>query len=379
MSNSEQQVDVQLFTRKVLEASIRTGLVFLLALWSFKIFSPFLGPVVWGMVIAVATHSLFLRLRGALGGRNGLAATIFTLLALAILITPTVMLSESLLNSAQTLSAKLESGAVDVPPPPDSVAGWPLVGERIHDAWSLASNNLREALTRIEPQIESFSAWLLTKAVGTGLGVLSFMFAIIVGGIFLANADACARAARDIFVRLAGERGGNLVDLANDTINSVAQGVLGIALIQTFFLALGLIVAGIPAAGVLSVITLLFAVAQIPMLLLYIPIIIVYFSMAETTPAAIFAVWSVVFSFADGFLKPLLLGRGLTVPMLVILIGVIGGMVGYGIIGLFIGPIVLAFSYKLFIEWLNLGKNGESEDARGYSSASPTAGSHPAG
>lgn len=375
MNQSELQVSEQLFTRKVLEASIRTGIVFVLVLWSFKIFSPFLGPVVWGMVIATATYGLFLKLRGALGGRNGLAATLFTLVALAVLITPTVMLSESLLGSAQTLTARLEAGEIEVPPPPDKVADWPLVGERIHQAWAMASDNLGDALSRIEPQIRSFSRWLLTKAVGTGLGVLSFMFAIIVGGIFLANADACASAVRKIFIRLAGEDGGKLVDLARDTINSVAQGVLGIALIQTFFLAVGLIVAGVPAAGVLSVITLLFAVAQIPMLLLYLPLIGFYFSMAEPTPAVIFAIWSVFFSFADGFLKPLLLGRGLTVPMLVILIGVIGGMVGYGIIGLFIGPIVLAFSYKMFIVWLNIsyedGRRGKAVDAALQDTAPP--------
>jgi predicted PurR-regulated permease PerM len=361
MTESELQVSERLFTRKVLEASIRTGIVFVLVLWSFKIFSPFLGPVVWGMVIATATYGLFLKLRGLLGGRNGLAATLFTLLALAILITPTVLLSESLLGTAQTLTARLEAGAIEVPPPPDKVADWPLVGERIHRAWALASDNLGEALSHIEPQIRSFSSWLLTKAVGTGLGVLSFMFAIIVGGIFLANADACASAARKICIRLAGEKGGKLVDLARDTINSVAQGVLGIAVIQTLFLAVGLIVAGVPAAGILSVITLLFAIAQIPMLLLYIPVIVFYFSMAETTPAVIFTVWSIFFSFADGFLKPLLLGRGLAVPMLVILIGVIGGMVGYGIIGLFIGPIVLAFTYKMFIVWLNFQYEDEQK------------------
>ena len=342
----------RLFTRKVLEATIRTGIVLLLALWSFKIFSPFLGPVVWGMIIAIATYGLFLKLRDLMGGKNGLAATVFTLLALALLLTPTIMLSESLMVSAQTLSQRLEAGDFDVPPPPESVSEWPLIGDRVYDGWHLASSNLEEALSRIEPQLRKFSSWLLSTAVGTGLGILAFMFAIIIAGIFLANADACAKAARAIFVRLAGQRGGEMVDLARDTVNSVAKGVLGIALIQTFFLSLGMIVAGIPAAGVLSVVTLLFAVAQVPMLLLYIPIIAVYFSIAETTPATIFAVWSIFFCFADGFLKPLLLGRGLTVPMLVILIGVIGGMVSYGIIGLFIGPIILAFTYSLFMIWL---------------------------
>ena len=363
MSDSGELIQEQVITRRVIEATIRTGIVILLALWSFKIFSPFLGPVVWGMIIAIATHGLYLRLRNALGGNNGLAATVFTLLALAVLITPTWMLSDSLLDSAQTLSAKLESGQVDVPPPPESVKGWPLIGERVHAGWDLASDNLGEALSRIEPQVRSFSAWLLSAAVGTGLGILAFMFSIIVAGIFLANAEPCAKAASDIFVRLAGARGAQFVDIARDTVNSVARGVLGIALIQTFFLAVGLIVAGVPAAGVLSVITLLFAIAQIPMLLLYLPIVGFYFATADTTPAVIFAVWSVFFCFADGFLKPLLLGRGLSVPMLVILIGVIGGMVANGIIGLFVGPIVLSFTYSQFLVWLRADDEAPKEAA----------------
>jgi predicted PurR-regulated permease PerM len=355
MITAEEKAIEQRFTRKVLEATIRTGIVVLLALWSFNIFAPFLGPVVWGMIISIATFGLFEKLRNLLGGKNGLAATVFTLLALALLITPTVMLSESLVQSAQTMSAKLEAGEFQVPPPPATVAEWPIIGERVFQGWSLASSNLGEALSRVEPQIKSLSTSLLSAAVGTGLGVLAFMFSIIIAGIFLANAEPCAAAARSIFVRLAGERGAQFVDLARATVNSVAQGVLGIALIQTFFLALGLIVAGVPAAGVIAVITLLFAVAQIPMLLLYLPVVGFYFSIAEGTPAVIFAVWSIFFCFADGFLKPLLLGRGVDVPMLVILIGVVGGMIANGIIGLFVGPIVLSFTYSLFMVWLDAG------------------------
>jgi predicted PurR-regulated permease PerM len=340
------------FVRKVLEATIRTGIVVLLALWSFRIFSPFLAPVVWGMIIAVATYGLYGGLRSRLNGRDGLAATVFTLLALAVLITPTVMLSESLLHSAQALSAKMQAGELEIPPPSPRVADWPLVGERLHQVWQLASQNIEEALTEFGPQVKAFSRWLLSAAVGTGLGILAFMFAIIIAGIFLANAEACGRTARAIAHRLAGERGHAFVELAQHTINSVARGVLGIALIQTLFLAVGLIVAGVPGAGLLSVITMIFAVAQIPMLLLYLPIVAFYFSIADATPAIAFAVWSIFFCFADGFLKPLLLGRGLSVPMIVILIGVVGGMVANGIVGLFVGPIILGFSYSLFMVWL---------------------------
>ena len=361
----------RLYTRKVMEAAIRIGIVALLLLWSFVIFRPFLGPVVWGIIIAIACYNGYGALKGLLGGRDGLAATVFTLLALVILITPTVILSESLLASAQGLAQQVETGAVKVPPPPERVASLPVIGERVFDVWQLASSNLQEVLQDFQPQIRAFSAVLLQRAVGAGLDILLFAVSIIIGAIFLAHAEGGSRMARAIFVRLAGEQGSKLVDVARDTVVSVARGVLGIAVIQTFFLALGLIVAGVPAAGLLTVITLLFAVAQIPMLLLYLPIVAVVFSTADTGIAIPFAIWSVFFSFADGFLKPMLLGRGLTIPMPVILIGVIGGMLSYGIVGLFVGPIVLAFSYSLFMLWLSEAPGPVEARAPGPSRGQP--------
>lgn len=336
-----------------MEAVIRIGIVVLLALWSFQIFSPFLGPVVWGIIIAIAMYRSFSRLEGALGGRSGLAATLFALLAIAVLITPTIFLSESLLESAQGLSQNLESGAVTIPPPPERVADLPLVGEQLYGTWKQASRNLEAVLDDFQPQIRAFSAWLLKRAVGAGVDILLFALSIMIGAAFLANAEAGERMARAIAARLAGGHRGNiLVDLCRDTVLSVVRGVLGIALIQTAFLAAGLFVADVPAAGLLTLVALLFAVAQIPMLLLFLPIIVFVFATADTGVAIPFAIWSVFFSFADGFLKPLLLGRGLEVPMPVILIGVVGGMLASGLIGLFVGPIVLSLSYALFIVWL---------------------------
>ncbi len=339
-------------TRKIMEIVIRIGIVVLLALWSFQIFSPFLGPLVWGIIIAVAGYGGFSRLKAMLGGRDGLAATLFALLALAVLITPTVLLSESVVTSAQGFAQQLEAGDLSIPPPPDRVAELPVVGKRFYDTWSLASRNLEEALDDFQPQIRAFSGWLLKRALGTGVDILLFALSIIIGAALLANSQAGERLMRALFVRLADERGNKLLDLCRDTILSVVRGVLGIALIQTFFLAVGLFVAGVPAAGVLSVITLLFAIAQIPMLLLFLPIIILVFATADPSTAIPFAIWSAFFSFADGFLKPLMLGRGLEVPMPVILIGVVGGMLASGLIGLFVGPIVLGLSYALFIVWL---------------------------
>lgn len=364
MNTPELTPDERRYTRKVMEAVIRVGLVALLLLWSFQIFKPFLGPVVWGVIIAIACFGVFGWLKQLAGGRDALAAALFALLALAILITPTVILSESMLQSAQTLSQQLESGALKIPPPPDRIAGLPIVGDQVFQTWSLASRNLEAALESFEPQIEALSKALLARAIGTGVDILLFAVSIIIAAVFMAYAEGSAKLGREILVRLAGERGATFVDLTRDTVNSVARGVLGIAVIQTFFLAIGLIFASVPAAGVLAVVTLLFAVAQIPMLLLYVPIVVFVFATADTGVAVTFAIWSIFFSFSDGFLKPLLLGRGLIVPMPVILVGVIGGMVGYGIVGLFVGPIVLSFSYVLFIVWLTGSAPGASREAR---------------
>lgn len=364
MNTSDQNAIDKIFISKALEATIRIGVVVLLAIWSFQIFKPFLAPVLWGIIIAIASYSGYSRLKESLGGRDGLAATVFTLLALTLLITPTVMLSQSVLESAQTLSQNLKAGNVEIPPPPESVAGWPIIGERVNDFWSLASENLKAATDRIQPQLEAFSSWLVSTAAGAGLGILQFVIAIIIAGVLLAHATGGYQTARAIFCRLADERGEELVDLAGNTVRSVARGILGIALIQSLLAGVGMIVVGVPAAGLWALLVLLLAVVQLPALLILGPVIVYVFTTASTTTAVIFMIWSILVAFSDSVLKPLLLGRGVDVPMLVIFIGAIGGMILNGIIGLFVGPIILAITYTLFIEWLSTRSQTRLETSR---------------
>jgi predicted PurR-regulated permease PerM len=340
------------FVNAALEAAIRIGLVFLLVAWCFAIFRPFIEPVVWGIIIAVAIHPLYLKLVVLLGNRRRSAASVFTILALALLITPTVMLTVSLIDTAQVVSSGLDAGTIRVPPPPDSVAEWPLVGERLHSFWTLASRNLEAALERATPQLEAMATWLLSTFAVAGLEVLKFLFAIIVAGLLLANAERGHQMAEAISLRLSTKHGSEFADMAGATVRSVAQGVLGIALIQGILAGVGLLAIGVPAAGVWAFVILLLAVVQLPPLLILGPIIVYVFSTADTVPAVLFTVWSLLVSASDTVLKPLFLGRGVDVPMLVILVGAIGGMIFSGIIGLFIGAVVLALGYKLFTAWL---------------------------
>lgn len=338
--------------QQAVEAAIRIGLVFLLAAWCFLIVEPFIIPILWGMIIAIASYPFYRWLRDKLGGRGKLAAALFTLLALALLIAPMVLLVDTLADTTQTLSGKLEEGSLTVPAPPESVGEWPLVGEQFAAFWQGASENLPQTLTSIAPQLKEAAGWLLTTAAGAGFAVLQFVFSIIIAAAMLANAEGVGGFLQALASRLSGERGAAYASMATKTVRSVANGVLGVALIQALLAGVGLLAAGVPGAGLWALLVLLVAIVQLPPLLVLIPIIIYVFSTASTTVAVLFTIWSVLVGMSDALLKPLLLGRGVEVPMLIVLIGAIGGMIGAGIIGLFVGAVVLALGYELFKAWL---------------------------
>jgi predicted PurR-regulated permease PerM len=354
--NNSSLLDDKVFQARALEAAIRIGLTVLLVVWCFNIVRPFILPFVWGVIIAVAIYPLYLRLVAMLGRREKLAATVLTLAALTLLIVPTFMLSESVFESSQALAGDLQDGALTIPPPPEKISSWPLVGERLYNSWSLASSNPEGALAKYSPQLKAISKWLLSVAAGAGAGILQFIISIIIAGVLLLNAQGCGRAVRIVACRLMGEAGGEeFASISGATIRSVAQGVLGVALIQATLAAIGLYAIGVPYAGLWTLLVLLLAVVQLPPLLVLGPIIAYVFSIADTVPAVVFMVWGLLVSISDTFLKPLFLGRGVDIPMLVILLGAIGGMILSGIIGLFVGAVILAVGYRLFMAWLDEG------------------------
>jgi predicted PurR-regulated permease PerM len=359
------------FLERAVEAAIRIGLVAVLAAWCFSIFRPFLNPLLWGIIIAVAVHPVFLRLLGVFGGRRGRAATVLTLLALALLIVPTVMLGMSLVETAQRLADGIQGGTLKVPPPPDAVAGWPLIGERLHAFWRLANENLVAALEETGPQLKALGGWLLSALGGVGMGVLQFIVAIIIAGALLANAEGGKATVQRLATRLAGEQGAEFADIAAATVRSVAQGVLGVAVIQAILAGIGMLAVDVPGAGLWALLVLLLAVVQLPPILVLGPIIVYVFLVESTIPAVLFTVWSIAVGASDSFLKPLLLGRGVNIPMLVILIGAIGGMILSGVIGLFVGAVVLAVGYKLFIAWLYRDVSAVGEVEQGSSVVNP--------
>ncbi len=341
-----------------IETAIQIALIALLGLWCFQIASPFISPIVWAGIIAIGTYPIFLWLKTKTGLSAGWTATIVSLAMLLILITPTVLISSALIDNTQTLSENIQNEQIKIPPPSESVAQWPLIGKRLFKFWSQVANDPRVVLGQYHSELKAFAKWTLSAAASASLNILIFIFSIIIAGVFMVSGNGVKQTFIAIFNRVAGGRGVELTKLSLSTVNSVVTGILGIALIQSLMAGLGFIAMDIPAAGVLAFICLIMAIVQIDILLLLIPISIYVFSDADTgTIAAVaFLVWNISVGLLNNVLKPILLAKGVDAPMSVIFIGAIGGMMLSGIIGLFVGAVIMVLGYTLFMVWLDLEK-----------------------
>ncbi len=337
---------------KLITDVIRIGLAVLLAYWCFKIAQPFLNTIVWAGIIAIGVYPLFVKLKEGTGLSNGWSATLMTLLMLVILITPTVILSGALVDNVQEISQHIKDDDLNIPPPGEKVAEWPLIGERVSAVWQQASEDPKGALGQYGEQLKAAGKWLLKTAAQMGLSILGFVFSIIIAGLFLASAQGAKRAVTTIFTRLVGERGEAMTKLSQATVRSVVNGILGIAFIQTVLAGLGFIVMDVPAAGVLAFVCLILAIVQIDILLVLIPLSIYAFSTAGTGAAIAFLIWNIAVGLLNNILKPILLAKGVDAPMAIIFIGAIGGMLLSGIIGLFVGAVIMVLGYTLFKAWL---------------------------
>ncbi len=337
---------------RAVDIAINLGLIFLILVWCFQILRPFIHLIMSGAIIAIAVYPAFCKLEALLGGRRKLALTIIVGIAFAIIVIPVWLFTTSFIESGMALREQVQAGVLSIPPPGDSVRDWPVIGERLYAVWADAASGLSAFLSEHRDQVKSIVQMLLGNIASTSLSALQFLISVLIGAAFLANTKGATRMTREFLTRIARQHGEPLRALCVATIRSVAVGVLGIALIQGVAAGLGIAVVGLPAAGVWALIVLILAIVQLPPLLVLLPLAIYVFSIQSTIVAVMFLVWCLVVSFSDAVLKPMLLGRGVDAPMLAILLGAIGGMILSGIIGLFVGAVVLSLSYKLFRLWL---------------------------
>jgi predicted PurR-regulated permease PerM len=359
------------YVSRALEVTIHIGLLAVLTTFCVLILRPFLPLVAWGIIIAIAVFPGYRKFQSLLGGRGTLAAVLGTLLFLAVLIVPVALLTETTIEGVQNLATHIKDGTLSVPPPPESVATWPLVGTPLFRTWTMASTNLTGLLQSFAPQIKAIVPALLAASAGLGLTVLQFVLSIVLAGFLLANTSGCVSVSRSLANRLFGDKGPEFEKLAESTIRSVTNGILGVAVIQSVLAGLGFLVAGLPGAGLWSLIFLFAAVLQVGPIVL-IPAVIYMFAIASTTKAVIFLVWCAFVGLIDNVLKPMLLGRGAAVPTAVVFLGAIGGFIVMGTIGLFVGAIILSVGYKLFLAWLDASEIAE-RPAPSAPQASPSA------
>ncbi len=362
MNNPDHQgqpMTVQEFT----DAIIRVAIVGILVIASLQVFSPFMDLMLWALILAVTIYPSHQKLAGKLGGSQGRAATLIVLLGIMILGVPVALLGASLAEQLGSMYDNYQAGTMTLRPPEESVAGWPIVGQQVYDAWSAASANLPEYIEANKAAIESIASNALAAAKATAGNVFLFIGALIVAGIMMAFGQAGSQAMHHILCRIAGpEQGPRVHNLATMTTRSVAAGVLGVALIQAILFGIGLMLAGVPAAGLLALVVLLLAIMQLPALLVSIPVILWIWKGGDmgTVMAVVWTVYFLLAGAADNVLKPMLLGRGVDAPMPVILIGALGGMISTGFIGLFTGAVILAVGYQIFMQWVAM-KSAEEE------------------
>jgi predicted PurR-regulated permease PerM len=267
---------------------------------------------------------------------------------------PTAALMNSLGDSVQRLIHDVQNNTLEVPPPREGVAEWPLVGKQVYAFWTKAHADLPALVQSMQPKIGNLAKAALAFVAGIGGELLKFLASLAVAGIMMAYGEGGARAIRSIFERVAGDRGGEFVDLSTATIRAVAKCVLGVAFIQAIIVGICLLIAGIPWAGVLAVIVLVLGIAQVPALIATLPAIVYLWASGNygTGAAVLYTVLLVVAGMADNVLKPLMLGRGVDAPMPVILLGALGGMAAAGILGMFVGATLLALGYQIFMGWV---------------------------
>jgi len=336
----------------VYDTTIRLFILILIVAWCLMILYPFVSIILWSLILAMAMHPLHSLLAKKMGGRPKLASFILIFSILAIIILPVGFLIGGLVDQVKELKVIYDKGDLTIPPPTEKVKDWPVVGEKLYETWQSASVNLEKMVLKYQDQLLAVG-----KKVGTGIisavgGVVQIVVALLIAGVLLTFGGA-GEYTRKFFRKLAGDRGDELADMIVKTVGSVVKGVIGVALILALLNGLIFLLAGVPYAGIWTLLAFVLAVLQLPLFFITVPVIIYMFATKELVPAIVWTGLLFVAGLSDNVLKPILLGKGAPVPMLVIFIGVIGGFIFSGFIGLFTGAIVFSVGYKLFVGWID--------------------------
>jgi len=330
---------------------------------SIWILRPFIGPAIWATMVVVATWPLMLRVQRRLWGRRWLAVAVMTVALLLLFVVPLTVAITTIVGNADTIvDWARQASTLRVPAtPPDWLAGLPYVGAKIVEVWTQARTaGLDGLMAKLQPYAGNLTRWFVTQVGGIGFLMLQFLLTVAIAAVMYAAGEEAALQVRRFARRLAGARGEDTVKLAGDAIRGVALGVGVTAVVQAVLGGIGLAFAGIPFAGLLTAVMFMLCLAQIGALPLMVPATIWVFWNGDTGWGIFLVVWSVIVGTLDNFLRPVLIRLGADLPLLLIFAGVIGGLFAFGLVGIFVGPVVLAVAYTLMESWV-----GEGDQAAG--------------
>ncbi len=353
-TDSIKQDNQKTFIINSIEATVRIGLALLVVYLCMDIIRPFFVPILWGLIIAISLYPVHRWLADKLGKSPKISAALIAFGCLGLLIYPSISFSARMVANLKALSGGFKSGEFILPPPPDTVQQWPFVGEKLYTLWFDATQDIEAVLIEFAPQLTAFGESLLTSVGAMGIGFFQFIAAIIISGFVLANADTYKAFSVQFLTRLIGDNGPAYANMSGKIVSGVTQGILGVSLLQSTLALAGFIIMDVPLAGLWGLLCLILGVVQIGASPVIIGVAIyVLVTNDSTLVGVIFLAWSFVVGIMDNILKPLVMGRGIDVPTVVIFLGAIGGFISSGIIGLFTGAVMLVIGYSLFRAWLD--------------------------
>jgi predicted PurR-regulated permease PerM len=344
----------QTSNNNVYDTTIKLLILLVVISWCIMILLPFVNILLWSLILALAIYPLHNKLAQKIGGRPKLASFIIVFFAMAIIFVPSWFIIDSVIHEIKELKVNFDADLYKIPSPTEKVKEWPIIGKKAYDLWLNTSVNLEQTILKYQDQLTEFGSKLAKGIFGAVGAIFQIAISFIIACILLIFGGV-GEAIRKFFRKIAGEKGDEFTDITIKTVGNVVKGVLGVAFIVAALHGIIFMIAGIPYAGVWALLAFILGVLQLPLIFITLPIIVYLFAVKSTTMAIIWTVVVLVAGLSDNFLKPILLGKGAAVPMLVIFIGVIGGFIFSGFIGLFTGAIVLSLGYKLFIGWVNSG------------------------
>ena len=341
-------------TQDVTRITLAVLFIGILIAASFWILRPFLTAIVWATIIVIATWPLLIKVQGRCWGKRGIAVTVMTIVLLLVIVVPLLLAVNAIVGKADDISSRIKSLAeFTVPPPPEWVGGIPLAGKKLAEKWQyFAGLNHEELSAQVAPYAQTALRWFVAQAGGVAAVFGQFLLTVVIAAIMYAGGEKATTGVLGFAVRLAGARGEEVTVLAAKAIRSVALGIVVTALIQTVIGGAGLVIAGVPGAPVLTAIVFMLCLAQLGPLLVMAPSVIWVYWKGDPLWGTVLLIFAILAGTIDNFIKPVLIKKGADMPLVMIFAGVIGGLIAFGVVGLFIGPVVLAVTYELLKAWV---------------------------